>query len=124
MPSGSLIAMPTTPAAPASFEFLKPEIAAANTSIFTGQQQVQDWGAGPREVSFAMPAMTKATAAAWLTFVSDLKGMVNYFVFGTSFTTAYTELAGINWRLKTNGVKVSVGSDRMYRMSFDCREAT
>jgi len=92
-------------------------------AIFNDVQQLQDWGPGATEISVSWPPMTAAQAVAWKTFLTSLKGMVNYFQFGSAFTTAYPEFAGKNWRLKTNQPKWDVQPDRMYRITFECREA-
>ena len=125
VPSGSLIAMPAYPSAPASIEPAYNRIAAAARSIFTGQIQISDFGPGPMEVSFSLPAMTQANGANWIAFLKALKGQVNYFQFGAVFLGSYPELdlGGRYWRLKTNQSKFPIGNDRVYRITIDAIEA-
>jgi len=123
MPSGSAITIPAYPPAPSSFEFSSNEIAGTTVSIFTGQQNIYDWGTGPDQISVSWPPMTAAQAADWKTFLVALKGQVNYFAFSTAFTTAYPEFASKNWRLTGNEVKWEVAGDRMYRVTFEARLA-
>jgi len=125
MPSGSLVAMPTVPAAPASIEFSAGEIAAANVSPFTGQRQIQDWGTAPMECAFSLPPMTHAQGSVWVAWIRNMKGIVNYTQFPTAFASAYSESIGSrNWRLKNNMSKWSVGSNRMFMVSLEFVEAT
>ena len=67
--------------------------------------------------------MTQAQFAAWETFLDSLKGIVNYFVFTSAFTTAYPQFAGKNWRLKANSWTYAVDDDRMHRLTFEAWEA-
>lgn len=123
MPSGSLITIPTFPPAPARFDYIGGEIAASAVSIFTGAVQINDWGKAPVAISFSWPPMTQAQFAAWVTFLDSLHGIVNYFAFGSTFTTAYAQFSGKDWRLKSNNYTYSVDEDRMVRLTFEAREA-
>jgi hypothetical protein len=77
----STVTMPTSPI-PAKTEWNFRNANAANTSPFSFQQQIQQWGAGLIEVSITIPPMTGAQAAAWVGFLAGCQGMVNTFLFG------------------------------------------
>lgn len=124
-PAGSLIAMPTSPPAPASIEAAYNRIAAATKSVFTGQVQIADFGPGPMEVSFSLPPIMQADGVNWIAFLKALKGQVNYFQFNTTFTSAWPELdlTGRYWRLKNNQSKYPLNKDRTYLITIDAIEA-
>jgi hypothetical protein len=77
----STVTMPSSPV-PSKTEWSFRNANAANTSPFSFQQQVQQWGAGLIEVSITIPPMTGAQAAAWVGFLGGCQGIVNTFLFG------------------------------------------
>lgn len=118
-----IVAIPSYPPAPASVEFTQVDAVAANVSPFTFQQQVQKWSGSYRKASVSMPAMTDATAQAWIAFLVSLNGMANVFQFGTGFQTAYPASIGTRyWCLVSNERKWSLNSNRCYGMQFEIRE--
>ena len=78
----NIISMPATPAAPASVEFTAEDTVAVSISPFTGQQQVQDWGASFLEASVSLPALTHPQAQQWIAFLLALRGQANVFQLG------------------------------------------
>ena len=78
----NIISMPATPAAPASVEFTAEDTVAVSISPFTGQQQVQDWGASFLEASVSLPALTHIQAQQWIAFLLALRGQANVFQLG------------------------------------------
>jgi hypothetical protein len=78
----NIIPMPATPAAPASVEFTAEDTVAVRISPFTGQQQVQDWGASFLEASVSLPALTHPQAQQWIAFLLALRGQANVFQLG------------------------------------------
>lgn len=124
MPSGSLIAMPTFPAAPMSIEPAYADTIGQTVSTFNPRsRQMYNWGVGPDEISIAMPNMSEANFAAWLTFLRSLKGPVNYFQTMATFTAAYPEYAGKYWRLKQNRRNWVLQTNRFNLLTLDCIEA-
>lgn len=124
MPSGSQITIPPTPVAPSSIDFTTSYAVAISLSPFSNAQQIYDWNSSLMECSVAWPAMSPATAGAWITFLQALKGPVNYFAFTSAFTAEYAASLGSRfWRLKTNTVKWTVMPNRYYSISFEIREA-
>ncbi len=77
-----IIAMPATPAAPATIDFTATDTVAVSISPFTGQQQVQDWQASFMEASVSMPALTHAQAQEWIAFLMALRGQAKVFQLG------------------------------------------
>lgn len=77
-----LIAMPASPAAPASMEFTAQDTVAASVSPFTGQEQIQDWQASFIEASVSLPPLTHVQAQAWIAFLLALRGRANVFQLG------------------------------------------
>jgi hypothetical protein len=124
----TVVAIPTTPVFPASFEFQDNALVAANENPFTGQQQIQNWGTGYMTASVSYAPMTATTAAPWKTFLNSLNGMACVFQFQSAVMTAYPELNGTQgngyWRLKTNYPKWEVKEGSIYSFTFEIREAT
>lgn len=120
----TIITMPTVPAAPASIEFIAPSAVAMSKSLFTGQQQIQNWGTLPMEINLNMPAMPQATAEAWITFLRALDGMANVFQFGAAFAGQYASSIGSRyWRLRNNSPKWSVSDMRVFGIQLELIEA-
>lgn len=120
----TVINMPTDPAAPATAEFMANDAVAISISPFTGQQQVQNWGALPMEVSITLPPLKPAQIDAWITFLRSLQGQANVFQFSAAFMGAYASSIGTRyWRLKTNQRKWSVDRARLFGITFEAREA-
>lgn len=118
-----IVTIPAYPPAPASIEFSQVDAVAASVSPFTFQQQVQQWAGSYRKASVSMPAMTDATAQAWVAFLVALDGMANVFQFGSAFAAAYPASIGSRyWCLASNERKWSINSNRAYGMSFEIRE--
>jgi hypothetical protein len=82
----STITIPATPK-PSQTEFNLRNANAANTSPFSFQQQVYQWGAALLEVSVTIPPMTGAQARAWTAFLMACQGMTNQFLFGDAANT-------------------------------------
>lgn len=120
----TIIAIPSYPPAPASVEFSQVDAVAASVSPFTFQQQVQQWSGSYRKASVSMPAMSDATAQAWVAFLVALDGVANVFQFGAAFAAAYPLSIGSRyWCLVSNERKWSINSNRAYGMQFEIREA-
>jgi hypothetical protein len=123
---GSLITCPSTPW-PKGLEIKNTRLAAANTNPFTGQQQIQDWGANVQEVSVSIQTLTQAQVAAWVTFLNALDGIVNVFQFPSAVVTAFSESlpsAGY-WRLSKPDVSWQIAPGSVYRgLTFEARLAT
>ncbi len=120
----NVITIPTNPPAPASIEFIIDDAVAINISLFTGQQQTQNWGPLPEEAIVAYPPLTQTQSEAWITFLRALNGMANVFQFGSAFATQYASSIGSRyWRLKTNTRKWSISEMRVFGVQFEIREA-
>jgi hypothetical protein len=83
-----IIATPTDPPAPSTMEFTGEDLVAVSVSPFTGQQQVQDWGASFMEASVSLPPLTHAQAQAWIAFMLSLHGQANVFQLGDPLAVA------------------------------------
>ena len=83
-----LIAMPTTPSAPATVEYTALDTVAASVSPFTGQEQIQDWQASYIEASVSMPALTHPQAQEWIAFLMALRGRAKVFQLGDPLAVA------------------------------------
>ena len=83
-----LIAMPTTPSAPATVEYTALDTVAAGVSPFTGQEQIQDWQASYIEASVSMPALTHPQAQEWIAFLMALRGRAKVFQLGDPLAVA------------------------------------
>lgn len=81
-----LVAVPATPG-PRMVEWKSRNKAGALDNPFTFKQQIQDWQAGMREATVTMPAMNRASAAAWVAFLEQLRGQVGVFLFGDGLAT-------------------------------------
>lgn len=127
----NVITMPAKPAAPQTIEFSVVDIVAQSTSPFTGQQQIQNWGASYMEAIVSLPPLTDAQAQAWVSFLFALQGIANVFQFNSAFVAAYPLSLNNNgsppvpryWRLKSNQRKWSVSEARLYGIQFEIREA-
>lgn len=125
----NVVALPTTPPAPASIEFARNDIAGAITNPFTAQQQIYDWQAGWWEASVSYAEMTKANAQAWVTFLRDLKGMNGVFQFSATLCAQFTQELTTDgttpryFRLKQNQTKWHVRPGIFYAVTFEIREA-
>ena len=122
-----IITMPATPV-PASIQFTGASVVAVSESIFTGQQQVQDWGGRWLEATLTMQSMTQTQGLIWRDFLLSLNGQANVF----AFTSASATVAGISslartpsgyWCLKDNAIKWSIKPGLIYGFSLDIREA-
>lgn len=120
-----IVTIPGFPPAPQSIEFSGNDIVAVTTSLFTGQQQIQDWNASYMELRVNLPPLQYPYGQEWVSFLRALKGMVGVFQFTAAFTAAYPNDLGTRyWRLKNNAQgKWTVSKDRVYLISFECREA-
>lgn len=100
-------------------------ITAANTSPFTGQQQVYDWQSQFLEYRVNMPPMPYAQFQNWTAFLKSLNGQANVFAFGSTLTAAYPNdfPSGAYWRLIENTVKYTINENHLYSLSFDVRQA-
>lgn len=127
--NGWMIVTPPSSPMPATMEAAYIQIAAANTNPFTGQQQVQSWGAQYQELSVSFAPMTQSSAQAWIAFLKSCSGIANVFQFPSSFAGAFPESLttdGVDqpyWRLKENQSKWSVKRASIYGLTFECREA-
>ena len=123
--SWPIVAIPQTPSAPQSIEPSVIAIVSANTNPFTGTQQIFFWGSGWQEIRINMPPMAKATFQPWITWLNALNGMASVFQFTAAFTAAYPNdiPSAAYWRLKNNTTTWSLGANRIYTLSFECRQA-
>src|ERR1700679_3393337 len=85
----NLVSIPTSPPAPAEFEFAFNYISDQNVNPFNATQQVYDWNANFFEASVSMPWMTTTVAAPWATFIEALKGVTGVFQFSAAICAAY-----------------------------------
>jgi hypothetical protein len=121
----NIVAMPNYPA-PKSIEFARQNIVGASTSLFTGQQQIQDWGASWLEADVVMPPMITATKAIlWRDFLIALKGISGVFQLTNPMFLSLVP-AGLvpngYWCLKNNTQKWSVTVGQFYGFEFEIRE--
>jgi len=78
----SLVSLPSTPG-PRSVEFSFSDSVAIVTSIFTGQTQAQQWvGADQWSGTLTLPPLTQPQADRWISFLMELRGMLNPFLLG------------------------------------------
>lgn len=125
----TIVTMPTSPPAPASFEFALNSLVGVNTNPFTAQQQVYDWQANFTEASASYAAMTKAQAAAWVAFLKLAKGPLCVFQFPAAVCAAFPESLTTDgstpryWRLKSTQAKWSIKLGPIYGLTFEVREA-
>ena len=127
---GTVIAIPTTPPAPAAIEVVLVDVVAMSRNPFTGQQLIQDWQAGWKELSVTLPPLSDSEAQPWLAFLSALKGSRNVFQFGADVCARYsatlmsgTPATALYWRLKNNDRKYTIDPDRYYRIQFEVIQA-
>jgi hypothetical protein len=113
-------------------EYLKVPLQAANTSPFTGQQEIQTWGASYSTASVSLPTMNASDGNNWLYFFDLLDGILNVFQFPTSFCsdsrfTYWVTSDGTHskyFRLKSPTSYHSVqGEGATFNISFEIREA-
>jgi hypothetical protein len=78
----TIIPLPSSPPAPRSIEWSAANIVGATASPFTGQQQIQNWGAGWPEISLSYASMGQSLGPAWTAFLMALQGAANIFQFG------------------------------------------
>ena len=120
----TIVTMPSTPSV-SSLELTVNNITGANTSPFTGQQQVQDWNASYMEASLTLPPLTQSQATDWVNFLVSCRGVTC--VFALPATLAALVPAGKvpagYWRLLKNQSKWSVQVAKIYGIQFDIREA-
>jgi hypothetical protein len=125
----SIVTMPTTPPAPASFEFALDSVTGVTTNPFSGQQQIQDWSASWLEASVSYASMHAAAANAWYWFLLSCKGPACVFTFPTAVCAQFpNELTTDGttpryWRLKGNQTKWGVKVGGFYSITFEIREA-
>lgn len=126
--------MPTSPPAPASFEWRKIALVAVNPNPFNAKEQVYAWSPNPYfEGSVSMPAMASATAQAWISFITGCNGPANTFFFPPAacnlalFELTYDQVVNSTqpriFRLKGNEVSWSIKEGRIYSLTFEIREA-
>lgn len=125
-----VITMPGTPPAPASVEFEVVDIAAMNISPFNNKQQVYDWNASFMRATVHLPPLSDSEAQEWISFLRNLKGVVNVFQFTAAFCNAYpasltseSPAQDRYWRLAANARGWSLTEARTYGITFECVEA-
>jgi hypothetical protein len=84
----NILSMPSDPSAPATIDFSATDIVALSTSVFTGNQQIQDWQQGWLEASVSMPPLTHPQAQQWIAFMLGLRGQANVFQLGDPLAVA------------------------------------
>jgi hypothetical protein len=116
--------MPATPAA-SSVEWTVNSIVAANTSPFTGEQQVQSWSAQYLSCSITMPPMEYSDGLNWITFVTACDGMANVFALPPWFQAMVPTGLGVSgyWSLSANTQKLSINEGQIVGITFIIREA-
>ena len=116
----NIVVIPASPPAPAHIEITQVDATAMNRSPFTGQQQVQNWGATWMEAVVTMPTLTYSQAQLWISFLRQLNGQACVFQFTAAFVAAYPEIgSGTYWCLKSPGRKWSLNPGKLYGMSFE-----
>ena len=117
----NIVAIPTSPLAPAHIEIAQVDATAMNRSPFTGQQQILDWNATWMEATVTMPTLTYSQGQAWIAFLRALKGQACVFQFTAAFIAAFPEVGGtgIYWCLKSPSRKWSLSPGKLYGMSFE-----
>ncbi len=78
----TIVNLPTFPPAPKSVEYLGQNVAADNTSPFSGQQQIYNWQAAWWEWSVTWQPMTDLQMQPWIAFLLSLQGISNIFQIG------------------------------------------
>jgi hypothetical protein len=79
---------PSYPPCPCSIEWGASDLAGAVTNPFTGQMQVQSWGAGFREISVSYQPLNNSQALAMAAWLESLQGMTNIFQLGDPLNQA------------------------------------
>lgn len=121
----TIVTLPAFPPAPQAMEIGIVSIVSGNTSPFTGQQQIYDWQAQYLTARVTMPPMNYANFQNWIAFLKSLDGSANVFQFTSAFQAAYPNDvgAGVYWRLKENTVTYNLDIGKIYRVSFEIRQA-
>jgi len=118
--------MPDSPT-PNDIQYSSYETVAVNQSIFTGQQQVQDWGGHWLEATLTYTSMSAAQGAVLRDFMLSLKGQSNVFAFaGVNLIASVPATANATgyWALKGNNFKYGIKPGIIYNgFSLDVREA-
>jgi hypothetical protein len=72
-----------------------------------------------------MPPMPYSLFQSWISFLYALNGQACVFQLGSALQAAYPLDFGDNlyWRLKQNSVQYAIRQDRIYTLSFECRQA-
>jgi hypothetical protein len=83
----TIVPMPATPVA-RTIDWTANDMVSVNTSPFTGQQQVQNWGNSLMEASVTMPVMADADARKWIAWLMACQGIAGVFAFGDPLATA------------------------------------
>jgi hypothetical protein len=128
-----ILPFPAYPPAPSNIDWTAFDSVAMSTSPFTGQTQIQNWGASWLEGSFQLPALRGAPAQQWIAFLEGLQGQTNCFQLGDPrFTapqsgstgpcsvngagqTGYTLNVNLQGAALTSGDLIQIGY-RMYRV--------
>ena len=99
---------------------------AVSQSVFTGQQQVQDWGGFWLDLTVGLPPMKASVAAVWVDFLVSLNGPAKVFQLVNAAILAMVPASASctgYWALKQNSFKWSIRTDGYYLISFELREA-
>jgi hypothetical protein len=84
----NLVTMPAFPGM-RTVEFEMRDAVAIVTSSFTGQVQAQQWpGADMLRGTMTLPVLKQPEAAAWISFLMELRGMANAFQIGDPLQTS------------------------------------
>lgn len=75
------LSTPSTPK-PSAVRWLEVNVIGVSTSPFSLKQQVYDWGGSGWGIQVAIDPLTRDEAAAWITFLSSLRGKRGTFLFG------------------------------------------
>lgn len=125
----TIVIMPSSPA-PVDVQFTRNSIVAVNESIFTGQQQIQDWGGSWYDATLTFATMSAVDGLIWRDFLLSLNGPANVFAFSnaTLISTISTLAAKVTpsgyWCLKDPITKWLIKTGMVYGgLTIDCREA-
>ena len=127
--SRPIISIPLYPPAPESITFKYTYPSGLTRSIFTGQQQVYDWGAGLSggwlEADVQLPILNLPDFADWVEFIQALHGPANVFQFTAAFVAAYpfllqggSPLASLYWALKETTNQYTLTHQRKGGLQF------
>lgn len=128
--SRPIISIPAYPPAPESMSFTYVYPSGEVRSLWTGQQQVFDWGAGLSggwlEASVQMPILVLSDFNNWVEFIQSLHGPANIFQFTAAFVDAYatllkggSPLTGMYWCLKNTANKYDLTHQRVGGLQFE-----